>query len=58
VRLLAALAVLVCLTVTRAVAANVGFEEIKIPNGDEPPLMNDTALRSLTSRRSRRETYR
>lgn len=38
-RFLAALTVGLCLAVTRAVAADVGFEEVKIPNGDEPPLI-------------------
>lgn len=40
-RLLVALTVLLCLAVTQAqaVSANVGFEEVKIPNGDEPPLI-------------------
>ena len=33
-----ALTILLCLAVTRAIAADVGFEEVKIPNGHEPPL--------------------
>ncbi len=37
-RFLLALTVLWCFAVTRAVAAGVGFEEVKIPNGGEPPL--------------------
>ncbi|TAM54885.1 MAG: dienelactone hydrolase [Paraburkholderia sp.] len=37
-RFLVALIVLFCLAGTPAVAANVGFEEVQIPDGDGPPL--------------------
>ena len=37
-RLLVVLGVVWCLAVTNALAAGVGFEEVKIQNADEPPL--------------------
>jgi predicted dienelactone hydrolase len=38
VRLMAMIAVLLCLAATPVLAADVGFEEVKITNGTEPPL--------------------